>query len=312
MLSNSPYSLLLPAPEDASPVSLKKQKPAKPAAESKKTTKPKAKKEEPVEEPAEEANDSEAEENDDALVLATTLDSEDDEVAEGASLFKEGQDVGKIPKVSKKVKDAAQPSGETGVIYIGRVPHGFYEYEMKQYFSQFGDISRLRLSRNKKTGASKHFAFVEFSEASTAEVVAKTMDNYLLFGHILKCKVIPKADVHDNLFNGANKRFKKVPWNKIAGKNLEKPKSETAWKNKISKEQTKRAKKAAQLKELGYDFDMPDLKDAPPPTKKAADEEAEPVKALPAAETATNGDEETPKKAAKKATKATKAKKAKA
>lgn len=313
--------LLSTAPEDASPATLKKQKPTKVATESKSKSKPKTaakKKEEPVEEP--EAADSEDEdENDDANILATTLDSDEDEVAEGASLFKEGQDVGKIPKVSKQVKDAAKPSdGEPGVIYIGRIPHGFYEFEMRQYFQQFGDISRLRLSRNKKTGASKHFAFVEFADKSTAEVVAKTMDNYLLFGHILKCKVIPKSDVHDNLFKGANKRFKKVPWNKIVGKDLEKPRTQAQWEGKISKEQSKRSKQAAKLKAMGYDFDMPDLKSAPAPVAKPAAEDSEEVKALPA----TNGEEETPKKAEKKtkaatekkatATKATKAKKAKA
>lgn len=44
-------------------------------------------------------------------------------------------------------------SGQTedrGVIYLGRIPHGFYEDQMRNYFSQFGDITRLRLSRNKK------------------------------------------------------------------------------------------------------------------------------------------------------------------
>jgi RNA recognition motif-containing protein len=37
-----------------------------------------------------------------------------------------------------------------GVIYVGRLPHGFYEAQLQGYFSQFGDITRLRLSRNKK------------------------------------------------------------------------------------------------------------------------------------------------------------------
>lgn len=32
--------------------------------------------------------------------------------------------------------------------------------------------------------------------------------NYLLFGHILKCSVVPKAQVHEDLFKGGNKRFK--------------------------------------------------------------------------------------------------------
>ena len=40
------------------------------------------------------------------------------------------------------------------VLYIGHVPHGFYEDQMRAYFGQFGDVTRLRLSRNKKTGRS--------------------------------------------------------------------------------------------------------------------------------------------------------------
>jgi len=37
-----------------------------------------------------------------------------------------------------------------GVVYVGRIPHGFYEKEMREYFSQFGKINKLKLSRNKK------------------------------------------------------------------------------------------------------------------------------------------------------------------
>jgi len=42
------------------------------------------------------------------------------------------------------------------------LPHGFYEDQMRAYFGQFGEVTRLRLSRNKKTGKSKHYAYVEF------------------------------------------------------------------------------------------------------------------------------------------------------
>lgn len=38
---------------------------------------------------------------------------------------------------------------KTGTIYLGRIPHGFHEEEMSSYFSQFGEVTRLRLSRNK-------------------------------------------------------------------------------------------------------------------------------------------------------------------
>lgn len=39
---------------------------------------------------------------------------------------------------------------DRGVIYLGRIPHGFHEDQMKAYFTQFGDVTRLRLSRNKR------------------------------------------------------------------------------------------------------------------------------------------------------------------
>ncbi|KAF4342980.1 RNA binding [Fusarium beomiforme] len=284
------------APEDASPVSLKKQKSVKKTAVTTKTaTKPaqKSKKNKPeevkvVEEEAttldipDESSESEAEEGKEVQAIVKELDSDDEDITEGDSSFKPGQDVGKIPKVSKDVQKATKSSDEEpGVIYIGRIPHGFYEHEMRQYFEQFGPIIALRLSRNKKTGASKHYAFVKFAEASTAEIVCKTMDNYLLFGHILKVRMIPKEQVHEELFKGANRRFKKVPWNKMAGHKLEKPLTESAWANKVSKVNSKRAKKAAKLKELGYDFDAPEIKDVPAPA--AIENEASETKAIEAA-----------------------------
>ncbi|KAI5457359.1 hypothetical protein BGZ63DRAFT_394534 [Mariannaea sp. PMI_226] len=156
---------------------------------------------------------------------------------------------------------------------------------MRSYFEQFGPINKLRLSRNKKTGASKHFAFVEFAEASTAEIVAKTMNNYLLFGHILKCHVIPKDQVREDLFKGANRRFKPIPWNKMAGTALAKPRTESAWEEKVSREKSKRAKKAAKLKEIGYDFEMPDIKDVPAPAAvEAGETEVKAIEAAPVEE----------------------------
>ncbi|KAH0600707.1 hypothetical protein MHUMG1_01706 [Metarhizium humberi] len=297
---------------DASPVSLKKQKPSKKAAAPEKPVakSPKEPKPETAAKEAEEkddvlemddSDDSEGEDNENVKTLAAEIDSGDEAPVDKTLSFKPGQDVGKIPPITKELAKAAKKAtGEPGVLYIGRIPHGFYEHEMRQYLSQFGPVTRLRLSRNKKTGASKHFAFVEFEEATTAEIVAKTMDNYLLFGHILKCKTIPKQQVHEDLFKGANRRFKKVPWNKMAGLNLQKPLAESTWKNKLDKEKDKRAKRAAKFKHMGYEFDAPDLKDVPPP--QAAENNVEEPKTIEAAPVEEPAEEET------KATKTPKAK----
>lgn len=132
---------------------------------------------------------------------------------------------------------------------------------MKKYFSQFGTVTRLRLSRNKKTGASKHYAFIEFANADVADIVAKTMHNYLMFGHILQCRTIPAEQVHADLFKGANQRFKVDPRNKKAGSAMARGAERAVWEKRVETEKHRRASKAKALKEeFGYEFSPPAVK----------------------------------------------------
>ncbi|OAA67231.1 ribosomal biogenesis protein gar2 [Niveomyces insectorum RCEF 264] len=272
-----------------------------------------------------------------------------DEEAGGASLFKPGQDVGKAPvtaalkksaaknkaktkasngavtetaaaeaaqpaKINGSTSGSAPPSEVGGVVYVGRIPHGFFEHEMRSYFAQFGAITRLRLSRNPRTGASKHYAFIEFADPEVAGIVAQTMDNYLLFGHLLRCRVVPTERIPPNLFKGANRRFKAVPWNRMAGHQLAQPKSEADWADKIKNESKRRARRAAALEnKLGYTFAAPSLKtvDAVERIAGAAEEEgsttditeAKQLENGKAAEEDTKGDDTDATAAAAEATK---------
>ncbi|KAL5525754.1 hypothetical protein ACEPAG_7091 [Sanghuangporus baumii] len=191
-------------------------------------------------------------------------DSSDEEDEDEALNKAQPIDVGKLPTVAKddatvkrkldKVK--RQASEERGVIYIGRIPHGFYEDQMRAYFSQFGDVTRLRLSRNKKTGRSKHYAFIEFKSVAVAQIVAETMDNYLLMGHLLQCKLVPKEEVHPELWIGSNRKFRKVPMARL--ERLQQNKTRTdAQKKKIERRLLKRQEqKKRKLEALGIDYDM--------------------------------------------------------
>ncbi len=157
-------------------------------------------------------------------------------------------------------------------------------------------MTRIRLSRNKKTGASKHYGFVEFKDAEVAEIVAKTMDKYLLFGCILAVRVVPASQIHPDLWKGANRRWKLYDRNAAEGKQLAARAGETAWNERVSKEQQRRAKRAEKLKELGYDFKPPQLKAAVATEAPAALENGEeataPVKAIEAAPAAEKVEEE--------------------
>ncbi|KAL5143497.1 putative RNA-binding protein [Glycine soja] len=48
------------------------------------------------------------------------------------------------------------------VLYVGRIPHGFYEKEMEGYIGQFRTIKKLRIARNKRERTlEEHMKLVE-------------------------------------------------------------------------------------------------------------------------------------------------------
>ncbi|KAG6841476.1 hypothetical protein C0991_010664 [Blastosporella zonata] len=219
-----------------------------------------------VEDVEEEAVADDSEEEEDIHLHGFSTDEEDssdeeDAIGDEPSAF----DISKLPTIAKddatvkrKLEKAKrQPTEDRGVLYLGRVPHGFYEDQMRGYFSQFGTVTRVRLSRNKKTGRSKHYGFVEFDSSSVAQIVAETMDNYLLTGHILRCKVIPKDEVHPELWVGANRKWRVVPQDRLTRVEHNKPRTEEEQvraAKRLIKRQNQRKRKLADAG-IKYDFE---------------------------------------------------------
>lgn len=100
------------------------------------------------------------------------------------------------PKKTRGIKLFA----DRGVVYLAHIPHGFYEEEMKAFFSQFGHVTRIRLVRSHKTGNSRGYAFIEFRFVEVAKVVADTMNNYLFGNRILKAVFIPPEKQSPKMF----------------------------------------------------------------------------------------------------------------
>ena len=161
---------------------------------------------------------------------------------------------------------------------------------MKAYFSQFGEIRRLRLSRNRKTGRSKHYAFLEFASAEVADIVAATMDKYLLFGHILQVRVIPPKQVHSELFKGTDRRFRVIPRNLLEARLLRKGRDRRTWEKKIKMEEIRRRKKTTRVKNLmKYDYKPSNIRNtANLPMRKAEHEITDAVINLSTSEAATS------------------------
>ncbi|XP_043255921.1 MKI67 FHA domain-interacting nucleolar phosphoprotein-like [Colletes gigas] len=94
-----------------------------------------------------------------------------------------------------------------GIVYVGHIPHGFYEEEIKSYFKQFGQVSRVRIARSKKNGCSRGYGYVEFLLPEVAKIAAETMNNYLMCGRLLKATYVPPEEQHLGYFHGR-------PWSK--------------------------------------------------------------------------------------------------
>merc|ERR1712198_22443 len=144
-----------------------------------------------------------------------------------------------------------------GVVYLGHVPHGFYEKEMRAFFSQFGAVTRLRLSRSKRTGRSKGYAFLEFRHEEVAKVAADTMNNYLMYRQILKCESTWADKLHPETFKNCHRPFR-MPTGAAKSRlrhNADKtPKRE---QENARARTGKMKKKAEALKAMGIEYECP-------------------------------------------------------
>ncbi|EME30804.1 Uncharacterized RNA-binding protein [Galdieria sulphuraria] len=143
-------------------------------------------------------------------------------------------------------------NGEPGVIYIGHLPHGFYENELKGFFSQFGEVLKVRVARSVKTFRPKGYAFVMFANREVAEIACSAMDGYFMYNKILVCKVVPPEKVHRKMF----KRFVKIPWKKLEKTHRALPLTEARRKKLWSKQERRNKELEVKLKKLGVSFSL--------------------------------------------------------
>ena len=97
---------------------------------------------------------------------------------------------------------------------------------MRKFFSQFGVVTNVRVSRNKATGKSKHYGFVEFQSPEVAAIAAEAMDGYFMFKQKLVCQLMAPDSVHEELFKGANKKFRPPPRQKLERQRLHRPRTQ--------------------------------------------------------------------------------------
>uniref|UniRef100_A0A1I8PQ96 RRM domain-containing protein n=1 Tax=Stomoxys calcitrans TaxID=35570 RepID=A0A1I8PQ96_STOCA len=168
-------------------------------------------------------------------------------------------------QLQKKINKKTEKKPDRGVVFIKHLPHGFFEQQLKNYFEQFGAVTRLRLARSRRTGNSKGYAFVEFEYPEVAQVAAETMDNYLMFKKLVKAAYIPPEKQQFNYFKSTvrtvkNKSGKNVWVSSKTASLQRKLKQHNDWSEEnFTKRTSKQLKKLKKLGEkcahLGIDID---------------------------------------------------------
>ena len=183
-------------------------------------------------------------------LVAADIDSDSDDSITETPVSAKGKATTSKSSKATNAKSSSSLRDTSNIIYIGHLPRHFQEHELLVLLKQFGNVLHVRLSRSKKTGGSRGYAFCQFAESSVAAIVAGTLSGYLLDGKRLVCHVVAADKIHKHMlynFGNSNQRNNKVLRKE---RSLEKVQ---AISKRLVERQAQRKKKLA---DMGIDYEF--------------------------------------------------------
>ncbi len=71
-------------------------------------------------------------------------------------------------------------------IYVGNLPYNVTEDELKELFSQFGEVATVNLIKDRFSGQSKGFGFIDMPSNAEADQAIKALNHSQLKGRDIK------------------------------------------------------------------------------------------------------------------------------
>jgi len=82
-------------------------------------------------------------------------------------------------------------------IYVGNLPYGITEDDLKEAFESFGEVETVKIIKDRYSGESKGFGFVEMPDRGGAEAAIDGLDGTELKGRTIKVnKAKPRSEGH--------------------------------------------------------------------------------------------------------------------
>ena len=71
-------------------------------------------------------------------------------------------------------------------IYVGQLPYSVKEDQLREMFSEYGEIASVNLIKDRFSGQSKGFGFIDMPNNSEADKAIKALNKSLLHGREIK------------------------------------------------------------------------------------------------------------------------------
>ncbi|MEZ5592143.1 MAG: RNA-binding protein [Gammaproteobacteria bacterium] len=93
-------------------------------------------------------------------------------------------------------------------IYVGNLPYKISEDELLQLFAQYGTVDKVSIIKDKFSGQSKGFGFVEMAKQDEAEEAIKQLNGNAMDGRNITVNAArPRTESSDRPRGGGGKRW---------------------------------------------------------------------------------------------------------
>ena len=93
-------------------------------------------------------------------------------------------------------------------IYVGNLPHAATEDDLKQVFSQHGEVTSVNIVKDRQTGAPRGFAFVEMPNGEEAAKAIKGLNLHEIGGRSITVdEARPKRSSGPRKGGGSRRRW---------------------------------------------------------------------------------------------------------
>ncbi|HEV2601299.1 MAG TPA: RNA-binding protein [Candidatus Babeliales bacterium] len=93
-------------------------------------------------------------------------------------------------------------------IYVGNIAHAATEDQLRQLFEQYGEVTSVKLVKDKFTGSSRGFGFVEMGTEKDGDAAIAALDNNEFMGRTLRVnKARPREERPRTSGGGGERRY---------------------------------------------------------------------------------------------------------